>query len=88
MRENLRKLSGDRFDRAYIASQLQDHQRTAQLLAYEIGSGENADLKSFAEDTLPVVLEHLQMAQDIATKLWAVGPQGAAPGLSMAPAQP
>ena len=71
VRENLRKLSGDRFDHAYIASQLQDHQRTAQLLAYEIGSGENADLKSFAEDTLPVVLEHLQMAQDIATQ--AVG---------------
>jgi hypothetical protein len=30
----------------------------------------------------------LQMAQDIASKLWAAGPQGAAPGLSMAPAQP
>jgi putative membrane protein len=88
VRENLRKLNGDRFDRAYIDSQLQDHQRTAQLLAYEIGSGENADLKAFAEDTLPVVLEHLQMAQDIATKLWGVGPQGAAPGLSMSQTHP
>lgn len=88
VRENLGKLSGDSFDRAYIASQLQDHQRTAQLLAYEIGSGENAGVKAFAEDTLPIVLEHLQMAQDIATKLWGVGPQGAAPGLSMAKVQP
>src|ERR1700753_2184074 len=30
VRENLGKLRGERFDRAYIASQLQDHQRTAQ----------------------------------------------------------
>jgi hypothetical protein len=29
-----------------------------------------------------------QMAQHIASKLWVVGPQGVAPGLSMAPAQP
>ena len=51
-------------------------------------SGQNADLKALAEDTLPTVLEHLQMAQDIATKLWGVGPQGAAPGLSMVQAHP
>jgi putative membrane protein len=88
VRENLRKLSGANFDRAYIDSQLQDHQRAAHLLVYEIGSGENADLKAFAEDTLPTVLEHLQMAQDIATKLWGVGPQGAAPGLSVLEKQP
>ena len=88
VRENLRKLSGDRFDHAYIDSQLQDHQRTAQLLAYEIGSGQNADLKALAEDTLPTVLEHLQMAQDIATQLWGIGPQGAAPGLSLVQAHP
>jgi putative membrane protein len=80
----LKKLKGADFDRAYIASQLQDHQRTAQLLAYEIGSGQNAEVKAFAEDNLPVVLEHLQMVQDIATKLWGVGPQGAAPGLAAA----
>jgi putative membrane protein len=81
-RAELEKMKGAAFDRAYIVGQLQDHQRTAQLLEYEIDSGQNADLKAFAEDTLPVVLEHLQMAQDIATKLWGVAPQGAAPGLA------
>jgi putative membrane protein len=87
VRENLQKLTGDRFERAYMDSQLQDHRRTAQLLAYEVGSGENAELKAFAEQSLPVVLEHLQMAQDIDTKLWGVGPQGAAPGLSITEAK-
>jgi putative membrane protein len=81
-RGELEKLKGAAFDRAYIAGQLQDHQRTAQLLAYEIGAGENADLKAFAEENLPIVLDHLQTVQDIATKLWGVAPQGAAPGLA------
>jgi len=88
LREDLQKLSGEHFDRVYLQSQIQDHQRTAQLLAYEIGAGENADLKAFAEGTLPIVLMHLQMAQDIATKLWNVAPQGAAPGMAMGQAQP
>jgi hypothetical protein len=45
--------------------QQQDHQRTAQLLEYEIGSGENAALQTFAVETLPVVLQHLAMVQDL-----------------------
>jgi putative membrane protein len=66
MRAKLEQLSGSRFDEVYIQGQITDHQKTAQLLEYEIGSGENMDLKAFASDILPVVLEHLRMAQDIA----------------------
>jgi putative membrane protein len=88
MLAKLKTLNGPAFDHAYIASQLQDHQRTAQLLAYEIDSGEDAELKAFAAATLPIVLDHLQMAQDIATRLWGVAPQGAAPGVSMSKATP
>ena len=65
MHDQLVSLSGAEFDRAYLAGQLADHQKTAQLLEYEIGSGQDADLKSFASETLPVVLQHLQMAQRI-----------------------
>jgi putative membrane protein len=66
MRSQLEQSSGPHFDRAYIQGQIIDHQKTAQLLEYEIGSGENNDLKAFASDTLPTVLEHLRIAQAIA----------------------
>ena len=59
MQERLAGLSGAEFDHVYLAGQLADHQKTAQLLEYEIGSGQDADLKSFASETLPVVLDHL-----------------------------
>jgi len=79
MREDLQKLSGMAFDRAYIMGQITDHQKTVQLFEYEINSGQNGDLKMFASETLPIILRHLQMAQNIATSLFGVAPQGAAP---------
>ncbi|PAP99788.1 hypothetical protein CIT25_23255 [Mesorhizobium mediterraneum] len=33
------------FDLAYISGQITDHQRTAQLLEWEIGSGQDTDLQ-------------------------------------------
>jgi putative membrane protein len=69
MRAQLEQLSGARFDQVYIQGQLTDHQKTAQLMEYEIGSGENADLKAFASDILLAVLEHLRMGQDIAAEM-------------------
>jgi putative membrane protein len=79
MREELQKLSGTAFDRAYVMGQITDHQKTVQLFEYEINSGQNGDLKMFASETLPIILRHLQMAQNIATSLFGVAPQGAAP---------
>ena len=69
MHDRLAGLSGAEFDRAYLAGQLADHQKTAQLLEYEIGSGQDADLKSFASEALPIVLQHLRMAQDIQAEM-------------------
>jgi putative membrane protein len=62
-RARLEKLAGRDLDLAYLALQVADHQKTAQLLAWEIGSGQNAALKGFAEKTLPVVLGHLERAK-------------------------
>ena len=69
MREQLEKLSGREFDLAYLAGQLTDHQKTAQLLTYVIGSGQDPALKSFASQNLPIVLEHLKMVQELQAKL-------------------
>jgi putative membrane protein len=67
-RANLEKLNGGEFDRAYIAAQVTEHQKTAQLLAWEIGQGQNAEMQRFASETLPTVLEHLRQARDLAAQ--------------------
>ncbi|MBN9560177.1 MAG: DUF4142 domain-containing protein [Alphaproteobacteria bacterium] len=69
MHAQLVSLQDGEFDRAYIRGQIAAHQVTAQLLAYEIGSGQDSQLQKFAEETLPVVLHHLALAQDIDAQL-------------------
>jgi putative membrane protein len=77
-RAELDKLSGGAFDLGYMQSQLVDHQKTATLMQWEIGSGQNGDLQRFAAAQLPAILAHLHMAQDILNELTGQGTQGLA----------
>ncbi len=63
IRDELNKASGKDFDIAYLASQMQDHQRTANLLLWAISFGQSAELTKHAANTLPTVMEHLEMAK-------------------------
>lgn len=81
MQDELGKLSGAGFDRAYIQAQIADHQKTVQLLEWEIDAGQDAQLKSFASEVLPIFFQHLEMAQAIAMEM-----AGSAPTASAAPA--
>jgi putative membrane protein len=70
MRVRLDKMQGDAaFDRDYIRCQISAHQQTVQLFEYEIGSGQDSQLKNFASQTLPVLMRHLEMAQNINARL-------------------
>jgi putative membrane protein len=69
MRARLESLSGAEFDLAYIQGQVVEHQKAVQLLEYEIGSGQDIELKSFAAEILPLVLQHLRTAQDLQAEL-------------------
>jgi Domain of unknown function (DUF4142) len=69
MRDRLDKMKGDAFDHDYIRGQISAHQETLQLFEYEIGSGQDSQLKNFATQTLPVLMEHLEMAQNINARL-------------------
>jgi putative membrane protein len=60
---------GAEFDLAYVRGQVVDHQKAVQLLEYEIGSGQDVELKSFAAEILPIVLRHLRTAQDLQAEL-------------------
>jgi len=48
---------------AYWQSQIIDHQKMVQLLSWEIGSGEYVELQSYAQQMLPVILQHLDQAR-------------------------
>ncbi|MBB3592150.1 putative membrane protein [Rhizobium sp. BK529] len=65
VRDRLQRLNGDDFDAAYVKSQIVDHQKTAQLLSWEISMREDADMQRLAAALLPKVLEHLRMAQEL-----------------------
>jgi putative membrane protein len=88
MRDQLQAMSGANFDRAYLHGQIIEHQKTVQLLEWEINSGQDAGIKRFASETLPTVLYHLQMAQDLMAQITGQALQGAAPGTTLASNEP
>ena len=68
-RSDLEKLEGAAFDLAYMRGQVMEHQKTVQLLAWEIDSGQDAEIKQFAVATLPTVMHHLEMARNLVAEL-------------------
>lgn len=82
VREKLEKLSGATFDTTYMLAQIEDHQKTVQLLQWEIGSGQDGPMQNFAAETLPVVLGHLRHAQFVAARLTGQTPPEILPRMS------
>lgn len=64
----LKNTTGTNFDSAYITNQIAGHKAMAQVMKTEIQSGTDPELKSFAEKTLPVVQDHLKMAEALQLK--------------------
>jgi putative membrane protein len=75
----LSKLSGQSFDKAYLANQVTDHQQVVALLNQEVAKGQNPGLVSFAKEALPIIQAHLQEAQILSSDLIpgsrSIGPQ-------------
>ncbi|HYH56766.1 MAG TPA: DUF4142 domain-containing protein, partial [Anseongella sp.] len=61
----LGQLSGEEFDRAYAQEMVSSHQETIALFEEEANSGEDEDLKSLAEETLPTLRHHLAEAESL-----------------------
>jgi putative membrane protein len=61
--DKLSKLDGKKFDHAYLKAETKDHEGMLSLLQKEAKNGKDSDLKSFAEDTIPTVQKHLDMAK-------------------------
>jgi putative membrane protein len=61
--DKMQKLSGAAFDKAYMSDMVADHKHDIAEFQKEAKSGKDADVKGFAEKTLPTLQEHLKMAE-------------------------
>src|SRR3954464_4296661 len=65
----LEKLSGDAFDRAYMAAMVADHNKDVAAFQRESKAAKDPDLKAWAAKTLPTLQDHQKMAKDVNGKV-------------------
>lgn len=63
--QRLQSSSGAAFDSAYARDMVKDHQEDVADFQKEASSGQDPALKAFAQKYLPVLQQHLQMAQQL-----------------------
>jgi putative membrane protein len=61
----LRAAQAAEFDLQYMQAQVDNHQRTVQLLQQQASRGASADTRQLAQELLPTVSAHLDQARDI-----------------------
>jgi putative membrane protein len=77
--DQLSKLSGQAFDRAYMQHMVKDHKKDVALFRKQSTGASDADVKQFASSTLPTLEKHLKRAQELEQ---IVGAGGTAKGTS------
>lgn len=65
LKKTLSGLKGEEFDKKYISAMLEEHNKDVNEFEKQAKQGQDAELKSFAEQTLPNLKHHLQMAQSL-----------------------
>lgn len=63
MVDDITKKTGAAFDKAYTDMMVNDHEKVIDAFRKEANDGKDADLKSFASNTLPLLEKHLAAAQ-------------------------
>jgi putative membrane protein len=59
LRDELQQKSGQEFDQAYMDEMVSNHQEDVEAFQQYVEAGQDPDLKSFAEQTLPLLEQHL-----------------------------
>jgi putative membrane protein len=65
----LTQAGGNKFDGQYVAAQLKAHDEAINLFSNYAKNGDNAELKKFAEATLPSLEKHKTMVEDLRSKV-------------------
>lgn len=74
----LQQLKGAKFEQSYRRSQIDGHQRAIRIFQdFANGNAGNADLRSWAQASLPVLQKHLQNAENLPVANDQVGAAGA-----------
>ena len=68
VQKRLGDLKGTAFDSAYSKDMVRDHKQDIADFRKEARSGQDPALKAFAQKTLPVLQEHLRMAQALTSR--------------------
>ncbi len=69
--DKLSKPSGADFDKQYITTMVKAHQEAVKAFSNEADKGKDPEIKAFAAKTLPILQDHLKMAQDAQAKVGA-----------------
>jgi putative membrane protein len=77
--DELQQKSGEEFDQAYMDEMVRDHEEDVEEFQQYVETGQDPDLTGFAEQTLPVLEEHLQLAQQTQEQVTAAAGQGEQP---------
>jgi putative membrane protein len=69
LKDRLTQEKGVQFDRTYMQNMVQDHQKDVAEFQQEADQGQDPEIKNFAATTLPVLKQHLQLAQTDLSKI-------------------
>lgn len=67
--DRLSKLSGSEFDREYMRDMVRDHEMDVAEFRRVAQTAKDADVKSFAQQTLPTLEDHLNQAKQISSQI-------------------
>jgi putative membrane protein len=65
MVDRVQKMRGTELDRTYIRDMVEDHENDVRSFQKEAQSGQNPQVKAFAQEMLPALQQHLAEAQDL-----------------------
>jgi putative membrane protein len=63
------KNAGDKFDEMYVHAMLPGHKNTVEIFENYATTGKDPDVKAYAQQTLPILKEHLAMITAIDKKM-------------------
>ena len=65
----LERKNGADFDKAYVERMIKDHEADLKAFQKEVNSGSDAQAKAVAEKAIPIIQEHLRMAQELGRQI-------------------
>ena len=73
MRDRLARLTGAQFDRDYMRMMVNDHNKDIKEFRHEAETGQDPQIKAFAQQTLKVIEDHDRLAHEVDRALTATG---------------